>query len=54
MKTLSIIFILASLSSCTMTEICVHNENGSTCTVDTSTSANPQVDPNITIPTPKL
>lgn len=41
---------LILLSSCTLTCIKVHTENGSTSVVDTSTSANPQVDPNVSIP----
>lgn len=45
-----IIIILALLAGCTITNIRVRNENGSSSTIDTSTSANPVVDPNVNIP----
>ena len=45
-----VIVILTLLAGCTITNIRVRNENGSTSTIDTSTSANPTIDPDLNIP----
>ena len=47
------ILLAILLMGCTVTTIRINNHDGSTCTVDASISANPEIDPNLDVPLTK-